>query len=99
MAVEDLDLLLEIAEKNAVDVEWEQGDLVILDVSIPRQSFEQTLTVLQNYAVQHSRKPWKGERQVLAALWDDNGRVSDFPEGERLLARAPRRPMLAHDAA
>lgn len=33
MNVEDLDLLLDIAEQNAVDIEWEQGDLVILDVS------------------------------------------------------------------
>lgn len=36
MDVEDLDLLLDIAEQNAIDVEWEQGDLIILDVSEPR---------------------------------------------------------------
>lgn len=28
----DLDLLLDIAEETAVHVQWEQGDLVILDV-------------------------------------------------------------------
>ncbi|KAJ3548031.1 hypothetical protein NM208_g1207 [Fusarium decemcellulare] len=77
MDVEDLDLLLKLAEEGAVDVEWEQGDLVLLD----------------NYAVQHSRKPWKGTRQVLAALWDDDGRVGDFPEGIKLLANAPRIPI------
>jgi alpha-ketoglutarate-dependent taurine dioxygenase len=32
MKVEDLDLLLDIAEQGAVDVEWQQGDLVLLDV-------------------------------------------------------------------
>lgn len=31
--VEDLDLLLKLAEEGAVDVEWEQGDLVLLNVS------------------------------------------------------------------
>lgn len=34
MDVEDLDLLLDIAEQNAVNVDWQQGDLVILDVSL-----------------------------------------------------------------
>ena len=51
------------------------------------------LTRCQNYTVQHSRKPWKGERQVLAALWDDDARVSDFAEGKQLLADAPRKPI------
>ncbi|KAF4918698.1 Clavaminate synthase-like protein [Colletotrichum viniferum] len=74
--VEDLDLLLKLAKEGAVDVEWEQGDLVLLD----------------NYAVMHSRKPWKGERQVLAALWDDDGRIRDFPEGVELLKGSPRVP-------
>ncbi|OHW98015.1 taurine catabolism dioxygenase [Colletotrichum incanum] len=74
--VEDLDLLLKLAEDGAVDVEWEKGDLVLLD----------------NYAVMHSRKPWKGTRQVLAALWDDEGRIRDFPEGLELLKTSPRVP-------
>ncbi|KAJ0425230.1 hypothetical protein BJY00DRAFT_308558 [Aspergillus carlsbadensis] len=78
MNVDDLDTLLDIAEEGAVNVEWEEGDLVILD----------------NYAVQHSRQPWVGERQVLAALWDDDseGRIGDFPEGVELLKHAPRVP-------
>ncbi|GKT49484.1 clavaminate synthase-like protein At3g21360 [Colletotrichum spaethianum] len=74
--LEDLDLLLKLAEDGAVDVEWEKGDLVLLD----------------NYAVMHSRKPWKGTRQVLAALWDDDGRIRDFPEGVELLKSSPRVP-------
>jgi hypothetical protein len=48
----------------------------------------------QNYAVQHSRKPWKGSRQVLAALWDDDGRLGDFPEGLKLLQGVPRVPII-----
>ncbi|TDZ33510.1 Clavaminate synthase-like protein [Colletotrichum trifolii] len=31
MDVEDLDLLLKLAEEGAVDVEWERGDVVLLD--------------------------------------------------------------------
>lgn len=33
MDVQDLDLLLRLAEEGAVDIKWEQGDLVLLDVS------------------------------------------------------------------
>ncbi|KAL4925263.1 uncharacterized protein BDV17DRAFT_294660 [Aspergillus undulatus] len=77
MTVEDLNVLLDIAEQGAVNVEWEQGDLVIID----------------DYAVQHSRQPSVGERQVLVALWDDEGRISDFPEGIELLKHAPRIPI------
>ncbi|KAL3492441.1 hypothetical protein BJX62DRAFT_250638 [Aspergillus germanicus] len=79
MDVDDLDALLDIAEGSAVNVEWEEGDLVILD----------------NYAVQHSRQPWVGERQVLAALWDDEEeeQIGDFPEGVELLKLAPKVPV------
>lgn len=41
MKVEDLDLLLRLAEEGAVKVEWQKGDLVILDVSssfLPQQT-------------------------------------------------------------
>jgi hypothetical protein len=33
MDVHDLDTLLDIAEDGAVNVDWDEGDLVILDVS------------------------------------------------------------------
>jgi hypothetical protein len=33
MDVNDLDMLLDITEEGAINVEWEEGDLVILDVS------------------------------------------------------------------
>lgn len=51
----------------------------------------------QNYAVMHSRSPWKGERVVLAALWDEGGRVGDYPEGEEILNGSPRKPVVAKD--
>ncbi len=35
MNVEDLDILLDIAEESAVLIRWEQGDLIILDVRGP----------------------------------------------------------------
>ncbi|KAK2598413.1 hypothetical protein N8I77_011833 [Diaporthe amygdali] len=62
-----LDLALSIAESSQVLLKWEQGDVVLLD----------------NYAVLHSRAPWKGSRSVLAALWDDvqeDKKISDYTE-------------------
>ncbi|KAI0418619.1 hypothetical protein F5X98DRAFT_386092 [Xylaria grammica] len=61
---EYLDLALSIAEESQVLVSWQNGDMVLLD----------------NYAVMHSRSPWKGERIVLAALWDNNNesRIGDY---------------------
>lgn len=64
----DLEFALSLAEEMQVDLQWKRGDVVLID----------------NYAVMHSRKPWVGERVVLAALWDHEGRVEDFEEGERL---------------
>jgi hypothetical protein len=34
----------------------------------------------------HSRRPWAGKRTVLAALWDERGRIEDFEEGKKILA-------------
>ncbi|KPM38724.1 hypothetical protein AK830_g7842 [Neonectria ditissima] len=77
----NLDLALSIAESSQVLVKWEQGDLVLLD----------------NFAVMHSRTAWKGERQVLAALWDQDGRVDDYDEGKEILKSRPRRPIITED--
>ena len=56
-----------------VDVEWQKGDLVLID----------------NYAVMHSRRAWEGKRAVLAALWDgregEQARIQDFAEGKSIL--------------
>ncbi|GAB7330063.1 hypothetical protein MBLNU13_g01743t1 [Cladosporium sp. NU13] len=57
----DLELSLSIAEDMQVDITWQKGDVVLLD----------------NYAVMHSRKAWTGKRTVLAALWDEKGRIGD----------------------
>lgn len=37
-----------------VDIPWQTGDVLLLD----------------NFAVQHGRRPWQGERKLLASLWD-----------------------------
>lgn len=58
----DLELALSIAEDMQVDIIWQQGDVVLLD----------------NYAVMHSRRAWTGKRTVLAALWDEKGRIGDL---------------------
>tara|TARA_R110002003_G_scaffold2702_3_gene24561 strand:+ start:2790 stop:3221 length:432 start_codon:yes stop_codon:yes gene_type:complete len=69
----DLELALNMAEEMQVDVQWQRGDLVLLD----------------NYAVMHSRRAWTGTRTVLAALWDGaeraKGRIGDFEEGRPML--------------
>ncbi|KAK2049498.1 Clavaminate synthase-like protein [Colletotrichum somersetense] len=83
--VEDSDPLLKLAEDGAVEVEWDKGDLVLLDGN--------ALLSRLNYAVMHPRKPWKGTRQILAALWDDGeGRMRDFPEGLESLKVSSRVP-------
>ncbi|KAF2034203.1 Clavaminate synthase-like protein [Setomelanomma holmii] len=68
-----LELALYIAEEMQVDVQWQRGDLVLLD----------------NYAVMHSRRAWIGKRTVLAALWDgkegEEARIGDFEEGKKIL--------------
>ncbi|KAF2017506.1 Clavaminate synthase-like protein [Aaosphaeria arxii CBS 175.79] len=65
---EFLELALNIAEEMQVDVQWERGDIVLID----------------NCAVMHSRRPWIGKRTVLAALWDQEGRIGDFNEGKKI---------------
>jgi hypothetical protein len=62
----DLELALSIAEDMQVDITWQKGDIVLLD----------------NYAVMHSRRAWTGKRTVLAALWDEKGRIGDLNSGE-----------------
>ena len=42
----------ELCEETAVEIEWQQGDAVLLD----------------NYAVMHARRVFEGPRRVLASL-------------------------------
>ena len=41
-------------ERLQAHVEWEQGDILVID----------------NLAVQHARTPWQGPRKLVASLWD-----------------------------
>lgn len=48
------EVLKRVTAELQVDVGWEVGDVLVLD----------------NLAVQHGRRPWKGDRRLLASLWD-----------------------------
>ncbi|GAA5904954.1 hypothetical protein JCM6882_002403 [Rhodosporidiobolus microsporus] len=52
--VADLETANQIVEETKAEVNWEQGDVLILD----------------NHTALHSRVPWEGERKILASLWD-----------------------------
>ncbi|PWN46010.1 Clavaminate synthase-like protein [Ceraceosorus guamensis] len=45
---------LRITAEEQVDVSWNVGDVLLID----------------NLAVQHGRRPWEGDRRLLASLWD-----------------------------
>ncbi|MCO5602701.1 hypothetical protein L7F22_056837 [Adiantum nelumboides] len=49
-----IETIEEITAELQVDVKWNKGDVLLLD----------------NLAVQHARRPWKGDRRLLASLWD-----------------------------
>ena len=48
------DAIKRITAELQVDVTWKKGDVLLLD----------------NLAVQHGRRTWKGDRRLLASLWD-----------------------------
>lgn len=70
IATVDLMLALNLVEEMQVDIEWQKGDIVLID----------------NYVIMHSRKPWTGQRVVFAALWEQEGRIKDYEEDKRILA-------------
>lgn len=49
------DSAVEIIKRTRSLVSWKKGNVLLLD----------------NYAVQHAREPWTGERKLLASLWDE----------------------------
>ncbi|EKG10559.1 hypothetical protein MPH_12417 [Macrophomina phaseolina MS6] len=51
---EYFDAAVEFIRETRALVPWREGGVVLLD----------------NYAVQHGREPWTGERKLLASLWD-----------------------------
>ena len=48
----DLKLMIDVCYDCVFDVEWQQGDVALID----------------NLKVMHGRRPYQGERSVLAAL-------------------------------
>ncbi|KAK3989374.1 hypothetical protein QBC44DRAFT_85549 [Cladorrhinum sp. PSN332] len=52
---EYLDSAVEFIGRTRAMVSWQRGDAVLID----------------NFAVQHAREPWTGERTLLASLWDE----------------------------
>lgn len=64
--IEGLDRAAAIVKETHVLVEWQDGDVLVLDVGL----FLRICPDDQNHAVQHAREPWLGERRILASLWD-----------------------------
>ncbi|KAJ5095771.1 hypothetical protein NUU61_005127 [Penicillium alfredii] len=54
---EDLDTLHNLQQELSVNIDWEIGDVLIID----------------NFAIQHSRLPWTGDRKIMASFWDQEG--------------------------
>lgn len=54
---EDLDIVHNLQQELSVDIDWEIGDVLIID----------------NFAIQHSRLPWTGDRKIMASFWDQDG--------------------------
>jgi alpha-ketoglutarate-dependent taurine dioxygenase len=52
IAIEDLELAVEVCYQHVVDLDWQQGDVALLD----------------NTRVMHGRRPYQGARTVLASL-------------------------------
>lgn len=57
-----LEKLYSVQQEFAVNVEWEVGDILVID----------------NFAVQHSRQSWTGDRKILASFWDQPGLQADI---------------------
>ena len=50
--IKDMKIVIELADQLTFDLEWETGDIALID----------------NYLVMHGRRPYKGDRRVLASL-------------------------------
>ncbi|KAM0748535.1 Clavaminate synthase-like protein [Meredithblackwellia eburnea MCA 4105] len=62
--VKDMEIADKIVHDSRVLVKWQAGDILLFD----------------NTKVQHARIPWKGERKVLASLWNGRPGESFVPE-------------------
>lgn len=67
--------------KLTADIKWDVGDVLVIDVSKRRKFHHGRVYIvliivfnqLQNYAAQHARWGWEGERKILASFWDQPG--------------------------
>lgn len=62
--------------KLTADIKWDVGDVLVIDVSelaTPEWSHLGADNHEQNYAAQHARWAWEGERKILASFWDQPG--------------------------
>ena len=50
--IKDMNIVIKLADQLTFNLEWETGDIVLID----------------NYLVMHGRRPYKGDRRVLASL-------------------------------
>ena len=50
--IKDMKIVIELADQLTFDLEWETGDIALID----------------NYLVMHGRRPYKGDRRILASL-------------------------------
>lgn len=62
-------------------ITWDAGDVLLVDVS-NQFSNEIVLStnwsfLLQNFAAQHARWGWEGDRKVMASFWDQPGVVGE----------------------
>ncbi|RMZ76917.1 hypothetical protein DV738_g4727, partial [Chaetothyriales sp. CBS 135597] len=58
-----LEKMDEWQHKIESSITWDQGDILIVD----------------NFAAQHARWGWEGERKIQASFWDENGLVAHPP--------------------
>lgn len=51
---EYLDRMIDVIDKEEINVTLEEGDLLFVD----------------NFQVSHGREPWEGERKILVSMWE-----------------------------
>ena len=76
-----LEKMDEYQHKLTADIQWDTGDFLVIDVSktlapyVNCSSRGSYVWLPQNFAAQHARWAWQGERKILASFWDQPGFV------------------------
>ncbi|EFQ36066.1 taurine catabolism dioxygenase TauD/TfdA [Colletotrichum graminicola M1.001] len=65
-----LDKLIEVIDKEEINLVMEEGDLLFVD----------------NFQVSHGRQPWEGDRLVLVSMWDTESPIGVFDDTELAMA-------------